>query len=382
MSGNIKNILITGGAGFIGSNLALSLVAKGYSVTVLDILSTQIHGENPELDSSLYKSIIGKVNFIKGDIANIEDVKNSILNQDAVIHLAAETGTGQSMYEMEKYSRVNSSGTAVLLDVLINEPNKIKKLVLSSSRAVYGEGKYKNSQNEFFYPDQRSINEMQKGFFKMLNKNGEILSPVGTDEESVLHPVSFYGLTKLQQEQMVKLVCETRSIDYVILRYQNVFGDGQALRNPYTGILSVFSNQILSGKSLNVFEDGLPSRDFIYIDDVVEATIRSLEMATTPKQIINIGTGVSTSVLQVAKLLTYKYNIETKINISGNFRIGDIRHNFADLSKMKKLLNFTPKISFEDGLDKFTNWVSSQTIPDNFFEKSLEEMKNKGFLKS
>jgi dTDP-L-rhamnose 4-epimerase len=382
MSKNKKNILITGGAGFIGSNLALSLFAKGYSVTVLDILSAQIHGENPEIDSSLYQSILGKVNFIKGDITNIEDVKKSLVNQDAVIHLAAETGTGQSMYEMDKYSRVNSNGTAVLLDVLINEPNFVKKIVLASSRAVYGEGKYKNSQNEFFYPKQRSISEMQNGFFEMVNENGEILSPVGTDEESVLHPASFYGLTKLQQEQMVKLVCETRSIDYVILRYQNVFGDGQALRNPYTGILSVFSNQILSGKSLNVFEDGLPSRDFIYIDDVVEATIRSLEMDSTSNETINIGTGVSTSVLEVAKLLAKKYKIETEINISGDFRIGDIRHNFADLSKMKKLLGFAPRISFEEGLDKFTNWVSNQTIPDNFFEKSLEEMKNKGFLKS
>lgn len=382
MSKNKKNILITGGAGFIGSNLSLSLIAKGYSVTVLDILSTQIHGENPEIDSSLYQSILGKVNFIKGDITNIEDIKKSIKNQDAVIHLAAETGTGQSMYEMDKYSRVNSNGTAVLLDVLINESNAVKKIVLASSRAVYGEGKYKNSQNEFFYPKQRSISEMQSGSFEMVNENGEILSPVGTDEESVLHPASFYGLTKLQQEQMVKLVCETRSIDYVILRYQNVFGDGQALRNPYTGILSVFSNQILSGKSLNVFEDGLPSRDFIYIDDVVEATIRSLEMDSTSNETINIGTGVSTSVIEVAKLLAKKYKIETEINISGDFRIGDIRHNFADLSKMKKLLGFAPRISFEEGLDKFTNWVSNQTIPDNFFEKSLEEMKNKGFLKS
>ncbi len=377
----LQHILITGGAGFIGSNLSLALVKKGYSVTVLDNLSEQIHGENPELDSQLYLNIKDKVHFIKGDVTNKEDVLKALQNKQAVIHLASETGTGQSMYEIERYNRVNVTGTAVLLDALMNDENNVQKIILSSSRAVYGEGKYVNSSSEFVYPNQRLSQQMEQGFFEMTDEEGKILQAFPTDENSKLHPVSFYGLTKLQQEQMLKLCCETKALKYVILRYQNVYGDGQALRNPYTGILSVFSNQILSDKPINVFEDGLPSRDFIFIDDVLEATIRSLELDAADNEVINVGTGVSTSVLEVAKVLTNKYKKNVDINVSGHFRIGDIRHNFADLVKMKKLLNFTPKISFEEGIDRFTRWVLNQPIPENYFEKSLEEMKEKGLLK-
>ena len=377
----LQHILITGGAGFIGSNLSLALVKKGYSVTVLDNLSEQIHGENPELDSQLYLNIKDKVRFVKGDVTNKEDVLKALQNKQAVIHLASETGTGQSMYEIERYNRVNVTGTAVLLDALMNDENNVQKIILSSSRAVYGEGKYVNSSSEFVYPNQRLSQQMEQGFFEMTDEEGKILQAFPTDENSKLHPVSFYGLTKLQQEQMLKLCCETKALKYVILRYQNVYGDGQALRNPYTGILSVFSNQILSDKPINVFEDGLPSRDFIFIDDVLEATIRSLELDAADNEVINVGTGVSTSVLEVAKVLTNKYKKNVDINVSGHFRIGDIRHNFADLVKMKKLLNFTPKISFEEGIDRFTRWVLNQPIPENYFEKSLEEMKEKGLLK-
>lgn len=377
----LQHILITGGAGFIGSNLSLALVKKGYSVTVLDNLSEQIHGENPELDSQLYLNIKDKVHFIKGDVTNKEDVLKALQNKQAVIHLASETGTGQSMYEIERYNKVNVMGTAVLLDALINDENNVQKIILSSSRAVYGEGKYVNSSSEFVYPNQRLSQQMEQGFFEMTDEEGKILQAFPTDESSKLHPVSFYGLTKLQQEQMLKLCCETKALKYVILRYQNVYGDGQALRNPYTGILSVFSNQILRDKPINVFEDGLPSRDFIFIDDVLEATIRSLELDAADNEVINVGTGVSTSVLEVAKVLTNKYKKNVDINVSGHFRIGDIRHNFADLVKMKKLLNFTPKISFEEGIDRFTRWVLNQPIPENYFEKSLEEMKEKGLLK-
>lgn len=378
----MKNILITGGAGFIGSNLALKLKNLGYSVTVLDNLSSQIHGENPEKDSPLFQSISGKINFIKGDITNRKDVENAIENQDAIIHLAAETGTGQSMYQIDKYSRVNVSGTALILDVLVNKRNSVKKFVLASSRAVYGEGKYRNSKSENVYPEYRNTDLMQRGIFEMTDESGEILQPQPTDENSKLHPSSFYGITKLQQEQMVEMVCRSVNIDFVILRYQNVFGVGQSLLNPYTGILSIFSTQILSGKSINVFEDGLPTRDFIYIDDTVEATRRSLEMETANNQIINVGTGIATPVLTVAKMLVEKYGKETEVNISGDFRIGDIRHNFADFSKLKNLLNFEPKVTFDQGINGFADWVLQQPVHENNFSRSLEEMKEKGFLKS
>lgn len=378
----MKNILITGGAGFIGSNLSLKLIKLGYSVTILDNLSKQIHGENPEKTSPLYQNILGKVNFIKGDITNRNDVEKALENQDAIIHLAAETGTGQSMYEIEKYSNVNVSGTALILDVLVNKKIKLKKFILASSRAVYGEGKYITASSEIIYPEHRNLDLMQKRIFEMTDEQGDILLPQATDENSKLHPTSFYGLTKLQQEQMVKIVCKSVGINHVILRYQNVFGVGQSLLNPYTGILSIFSTQILTGENINVFEDGLPTRDFVNIEDVVEATIRSLEKQTANNQTINVGTGIATSVLAVAELLKEKYSKKTTLNVSGDFRIGDIRHNFAEVSKMINLLEFEPKVSFNQGIQEFCNWVLGQPIPENNFNRSLQEMKEKGFLKS
>ncbi len=374
--------MITGGAGFIGSRLALRLLKEGCFVTVLDNLSPQIHGENPENDSPLYRSILGKVNFIKGDITNRNDVETALENADAVIHFAAETGTGQSMYEIEKYNRVNVSGTALLLDVLVNKTHNVKKFVLASSRAVYGEGRYRNADNETVYPENRTLTLMEQGFYEMTDDKGRSLTPVATDESSKLHPTSYYGLTKLQQEEMVKLVCSSVALPFVILRYQNVYGVGQSLLNPYTGILSIFSTQILSGKETNVFEDGLPSRDFINIEDTVEATFRSLKNDLANNEIINVGTGNPTSVLSVAKMLAKMYGKQEKINVSGDFRIGDIRHNFADLSKMKRILNFEPTVSFEQGISDFTDWVLKQPVHENNFQNSLIEMKQKGFLKS
>lgn len=377
----MKNILITGGAGFIGSNLAIKLADLKYNVTVLDSLSPQIHGKSPE-KSCLYQSILGKVNFIKGDVTNRNDIEKAVENQEAIFHLAAETGTGQSMYSLEKYSGVNVTGTALLLDVLVNKKHSVKKIILASSRAVYGEGKYIDSYSKILYPKNRNLELMQSGNFEMIAEDGEILEVLPTDETSKLHPTSFYGLTKLQQEQMVKLVCETIGIKYTILRYQNVFGAGQSLHNPFTGILSVFSTQILNEKTLNIFEDGLMTRDFVNIKDVVDATIASLRMQSSDNEILNIGTGKANTVLSIAKTLIESYHKNTEIEISSDFRIGDIRHNFADLNKAKKLLNFEPKVSFEQGISDYTKWVLEQPLTENFYEKSLQEIKDKGFFKS
>lgn len=378
---DLKNILITGGAGFIGSNLSLKLVGSGYSVTVLDNLSDQIHGLDPD-HSALYQMILGKVNFIKGDITCRKDVEKAIQGQDAIIHLAAETGTGQSMYSVEKYSHVNVLGTALLLDVLVNQKNSVQKVILASSRAVYGEGKYINPQSETVYPVSRSLELMGKGIFEMTDEKGQILQPVATNEHSTIHPTSFYGMTKLQQEQMVQMICQSIGINFVILRYQNVYGAGQSLRNPYTGILSIFSTQILNGQPLNIFEDGLMTRDFVNIEDTVAATIKSLEMETANNQTINVGTGTATNVLSVAHLLADSYGRDVSLEVSGDFRTGDIRHNFADLNQAKELLHFTPQVGFQQGIEHFTRWVLQQPLMDNYFDQSLQELKDKGFFKS
>ena len=378
---SMKNILITGGAGFIGSNLALKLISKGYHVTVLDNLSPQIHGENPAENSPLFLSIKDKVKFIHGSVTNAEDWKKALLGQDAIVHYAAETGTGQSMYEVQKYVDVNISGTSLMLDLLVNGDYKIQKVVVASSRSIYGEGKYFSKELGAVYPKHRVSDDMDSGNFEPTYPNSSELEVAATDENSKIHPSSVYGITKQNQEQMVLTVCPTIGIAGVAFRYQNVYGPGQSLKNPYTGILSIFSTQIKNGNSITIFEDGKESRDFVFIDDVVDATILGLEKNEANNEVFNVGTGVATDVMTVAKELSKNYGVEVPLIISGNYRLGDIRHNFADLSKKKKMLGFQPKVSFEEGLKKFTAWVNTQEIQEDQFGKSIEEMKSKGLFK-
>lgn len=378
----MKNVLITGGAGFIGSNIALTLIDRGLDVTVLDNLSPQIHGDNPNVTSSLYKKIISKVNFIEGTICSKEDWIKAIKNQDAIIHLAAETGTGQSMYEIQKYIDVNIGGTGLMLDILANNPHRIKKVIIASSRAIYGEGKYHCEEHGIVYPTERSDAEMAKGDFscKCPVCNNEV-SILPTSEDSRIHPTSVYGITKQNQEQMVLTVCKSLNIPAVAYRYQNVYGPGQSLVNPYTGILSIFSTRIKNGKEINIFEDGRESRDFVFIDDVVTATILGLENDRANGQVYNVGTGIATDVKTVAKTLAKYYKREIPIQISGNYRLGDIRHNYADISKIKTELGFEPKWDFDKGIQAFTKWVNEQEIPEDKYDQSIEEMKIKGLYK-
>ena len=379
----MKNILITGGAGFIGSSLALALLAKGYNVTVLDNLSPQIHGENAEENSFLFSKIKNKVTFIKGCVTSKKNLIDALANQHAIIHLAAETGTGQSMYEIEKYSQVNIGGTALMLDLLANQEHQVKKIIIASSRSIYGEGKYWSEEmSTFVYPKHRTDDFMKKGDFEVKYKGvATPLQLVATDEESKIHPSSVYGITKQNQEQMIMTVCPTIGIKPVAFRYQNVYGPGQSLSNPYTGILSIFSTLIKNGKDINIFEDGKETRDFVYIDDVVAATILGLEKEDANGQVFNVGTGEATDVITVANELIKNYSTDTQINISGNYRLGDIRHNYADLTKIKLFLGFTPKYNFEKGIKKFTDWVSTQEILESKYEDSISEMREKGLFK-
>ena len=377
----MKNILITGGAGFIGSNLALKLISKGYTVTVLDNLSPQIHGDNPKETSPLFLSIKDKVKFIEGTVTNIEDWKKALEGQDAIVHYAAETGTGQSMYEVQKYVDVNVTGTSLMLDLLVNGNYNVKKIVVASSRSIYGEGKYISKELGAVYPKHRVADDMDKGDFEPNFADSSELTLVATDENSKIHPSSVYGITKQNQEQMVLTVCPTIGIAGVAFRYQNVYGPGQSLKNPYTGILSIFSTQIKNGNGINIFEDGKESRDFVFIDDVVDATILGLEKEEANNQVFNVGTGVATDVITVAESLSKNYGVEVPITISGNYRLGDIRHNFADLTKINSTLGFEPKFSFEQGLKQFTDWVNTQEVQEDKYQKSIDEMKAKGLYK-
>jgi dTDP-L-rhamnose 4-epimerase len=377
----MKNILITGGAGFIGSNLALTLFKKGYKITVLDNLSPQIHGENPEVTSPLYNSIKEKVTFVNGTVTSRADWEKVIVNQDVIVHYAAETGTGQSMYCIENYTEVNIQGTAIMLDILANQKHQVKKVVIASSRSIYGEGKYIHPELGAVYPKHRVEKDMLAGDFEVKYNGFSNLELVATDEESKIHPSSVYGITKQNQEQMIMTVCPTIGIAPVAFRYQNVYGPGQSLSNPYTGILSIFSTQIRNHNGIQIFEDGKETRDFVFIDDVVNATILGIEKEEANGEVFNVGTGVPTDVLTVANALIKAYEIEVPVMVTGRFRLGDIRHNFADMTKILNLLGFAPKVFFEEGIRQFTDWVLQQEIQEDRLNDSLEEMKKKGLLK-
>ncbi|HAS91572.1 MAG TPA: epimerase [Clostridiales bacterium] len=374
-------VLISGGAGFIGSNLALKLLDKGYDVVLLDNLSRQIHGEDPNL-SYTYNLVKTKTNFIRGDVRNYEDWKKGIINTDIIVHLAAETGTGQSMYEINKYVDVNIGGTAKMLEIISNEKNGVRKVIVASSRAVYGEGKYKCCNHGVVYPGPRSEKDMSKSDFEVkCPLCNEIVELMPTDEDSKLQPTSVYGYTKKAQEELCMLVGKSINIPIVVFRFQNVYGPGQSLRNPYTGILSIFSTRIKNGNDLNIFEDGHETRDFVYIDDVINAVILGIESEQGNFQSFNVGSGEKIDVLTVAKTLVCKYAKHVEINISGNFRLGDIRHNLADLTKINKLLGYKPKIKFKEGISNFINWVENQNIEIDNYEASIEEMRKKGLYK-
>lgn len=376
------NVLITGGAGFIGSNLALHLIGLGHKITVLDTLSPQIHGDDPTNASPLFLSIKDKVRFVQGSVCDELAWRAVLPGQDSIVHLAAETGTGQSMYEIKKYIDVNVGGTALMLDLLANSEHSVKKVVVASSRSIYGEGKYQSKTLGTVYPGQRHDEDMKAGRFDpVCPATGEALELLATDEDSKIHPSSVYGITKQNQEQMVMTVCKSLGLGATALRYQNVYGPGQSLSNPYTGILSIFSTRIKNGNKIDIFEDGKESRDFVFISDIVEATTAALLKDEANGEVFGIGSGVATDVLTVAKTLVAQYKIEVPITVTGAYRLGDIRHNFADLTKARKLLSFEPKVSFAQGIEKFTAWVNQQEVQKDSYDQSIEEMKSRGLYK-
>ncbi|MEK6348904.1 MAG: NAD-dependent epimerase/dehydratase family protein [Burkholderia sp.] len=377
-------VLITGGAGFIGSHLARQLASQNATVTVLDNLARQIHGADPYQESALLRSLGGSVRLIEGSVCDRSVVERALQGQDAVVHLAAETGTGQSMYEVGHYIDVNVGGCGVLLDLLVkNRSNTVRRFVVASSRAIYGEGKYRSPALGIVYPDAREESDLLAGRFDYVcPQSGEPLECLPTDEESKIHPSSVYGITKYDQELMVMTVCRSIGIGASALRYQNVYGPGQSLSNPYTGILSIFSTRIKNGNEINVFEDGQESRDFVYVDDVVDATQAALMNPEASGRVFGIGSGRRTAVIEVARKLAALYRSDVPINVTGAFRLGDIRHNYADLTRAREYLGFEPKVQFDEGIARFAAWVDEQEVKQDNYEQSIVEMQSKGLYQA
>lgn len=377
----MKDILILGGAGFIGTKLSQTLEEKGYNVTVLDCFSEQVHGKNYK-ESYLYNQIHKSVNLVYGNIHDAELLLKLLNKNEVVIHLASETGTAQSMYRLQRYTEVNVGSVAVLMDTLVNNKTKVKKVFLGSSRAVYGEGKYKTEKGHYVYPNLRSKANLANGVFDIISEEtGEVLQLNATDEESLINPISIYGFSKYAQEQLVKITCQTYGIDYCILRYQNVYGPGQSLLNSYTGVLNVFTSRAILNKPLEIFEDGKAIRDFIYIDDAVDATILALESEDANNRTFNVGTGVGTSIWDAAISISKSLDKEVVCNVSGNYRYGDIRHSLADIHKIQRILDFKPKFTFKQGLTEFEKWVMTQDIQVEHSDAIFNENLQKGVLR-
>lgn len=377
-----ETVLITGGAGFIGSAVALRLAADGYTVRLLDSLSSQVHGEHPERAPRVVE-VAAIAELQVGSVTSRADLERATAGADVVIHLAAETGTGQSMYQIARYVDVNVGGTGLLLDVLASGWHHVRKVVVASSRAIYGEGKYRDGMGRVVYPGYRSAEQLAAGRFELLDPDNPAvrLTAVPTDEVSRLNPSSVYGITKLTQEQLVLTSTPAMGIAGVALRYQNVYGPGQSLRNPYTGILSIFSTLIRQDAEINVFEDGLESRDFVFIDDVVDATVAAITSEAVDGHAVNVGSGVPTTVLEVIAQLERAFGTTARKRVTGNFRLGDIRHNFADQSQARLLLGFKPKMRFAEGIDAFVEWALNQPLEADSYERSLDELRQRSLLK-
>lgn len=371
------NILVTGGAGFIGLHLVRRLLREGCTVAVLDNFSSQVHGTKDELPSDL----VDHVELYRADVRNNDAVYRALAHRDVVVHLAAETGTGQSMYEVSRYQDVNIGGTATIINVVVNQGlQSLHKIIVASSRAVYGEGKYRCPDHGIVYPKGRRADRLKAKIYEPLCPacNLECV-PEPTSEDCPAQPFSFYGLTKLVQEQMVLMFAQACGFSAYALRYQNVFGPGQSLRNPYTGILAIFSN-LARSSSLQVFEDGKESRDFVFVDDAVEATWRCISAEAKVIETFNVGTGKQTTVLEAAQEVVRFYQGNTPIVITGTFRQGDIRHNFADITKIRNSFGFVPQFAFREGLRQFLEWAAARSEGLEGYEESLEEMSERGFL--
>ena len=355
----MKNILVTGGAGFIGSHLVDALVERGHRVRVLDAVVEQVHGTagpkylNPEAE------------FLPGDVCDTELVDRALDGVDVVYHEAAEVGVGQSMYEIARYVRANDLGTAVLLDQIVKRRPQIEKLVVASSMSIYGEGAYACDACGPVQPKLRELSQLLDRDWELnCPRCGAKVKPIPTNEDKPLIPSSIYAISKQDQEQFCIVVGRAYNIPVVALRYFNVYGPRQALSNPYTGVCAIFSARLLKDQAPLVFEDGEQTRDFVHVSDIVQANLLALETDKADYQALNVGTGSPISITEISNMLARGLNKNIEPQITGKYREGDIRHCVADISRARTLLGYEPKVKLADGIPELLEWVRQQQVGD------------------
>ena len=352
-------VLVTGGAGFIGSHVVDLLLEQGYSVRVFDSLVEQVHrGAGP-------RYVPADAKFVRGDVRDRDALAKALRGTDRVVHLAAEVGVGQSMYEVSRYIDANAGGTAVLLDIIANEKTDIGRIVVASSMSIYGEGAYRCGEHGFAAPRLRPESQLKaREWDPRCPVCGAVLSPVPTTEDKALQPTSVYAISKMQQELLCLSVGGAYGTGVVALRYFNAYGPRQSLSNPYTGVAAIFSGRLLAGRPPLAFEDGQQLRDFVHVRDVARATVLALESEAATGEAINVGVGSPLTIVQVAQLLARQLGADIDPEITGKFRSGDIRHCWADPGRAQELLGFTAEIPLEAGVAELIDWVSTQTADD------------------
>jgi dTDP-L-rhamnose 4-epimerase len=360
-------VLITGGAGFIGSHLADELLGQGYEVRALDSLAAQVHG--PDAGRPSYLS--PEVELHQGDVRDKEAVTDALAGVDAVFHLAAMVGVGQSMYQLADYTSVNNLGTAVLLEALVERP--VARLVVASSMSLYGEGLYLDGQGRLVPGRERGKDQLLARDWELRGDDGEVLTPVPTDESKPPSLASLYALSKYDQERMCLMIGRAYGIPTVALRFFNVYGPRQALSNPYTGVLAIFAARYLNGNPPLIFEDGLQQRDFVHVADIARACRLALEMPEAPNQVVNVGSGRAYTIRGIARSMAEVLGCEElEPEITCRYRVGDIRHCFADITLARQVLGYAPRVTLNEGLADLANWLRGQVACDRVAEARAE----------
>lgn len=369
-------VLVTGGAGFVGSHLVDRLIEDGHEVRVLDNLDPQVHGAGATRPATLHPAAELRV----GDVRDRDAVRSALEGTEALFHQAAAVGVGQSMYQIEHYVSVNSLGAAVVLEAAVEARAQLRRMVVASSMSIYGEGAFRDARGRVHEPGLRPEAQLAARRWELRAEDGEVLEAIPTGEDKALQPTSVYATTKRDHEELFLSVGRAYDIPTVALRYFNIYGTRQSLSNPYTGVMAIFSSRVLNGNRPLIFEDGLQSRDFIHVSDIVRANLLALSRDEAVGQVYNVGTGRRTSVLEIAMQLIRARGAALDPEIVEQYRAGDIRHCYADISRIERDLGFAPQVSLEEGMGELLDWLASQAAVDQV-DKAREELEKRGLAR-
>lgn len=369
-----RHVLVTGGAGFVGSHLVDALVERGDRVRILDNLDPQVHGPGRSAPSWVHP----EAELVRADVRSADDWKRALRGVEVVYHLAAAVGVGQSMYAIADYTEVNTLGTARLLQTLVDERIELGRLVVASSMSIYGEGRYRRPDGSEPVTRRRSPEDLKRRRWELYDPDGTELMPVPTDEDKPLDPSSIYALNKKDQEAMALMVGGAYGIPTTALRFFNIYGTRQALSNPYTGVVAIFSSRLLNGEPPLVYEDGNQRRDFVSVHDIVRSLLLAGEREAAVGQVFNIGSGRAVGILEVARVLAGLLGVDIEPEVTGRYRVGDIRHCTADISRAQRLLGYEPKVALEDGMQNLLGWLREQEVPESRSGEHVADLAARG----